>query len=297
MWRAAALCVLSLLPIAAALAQSSPLPADERQFRFGREADLNQWRWKQTQRSRQLSEAELAVQAVTDAIVKGDCTAAAAALNAGLAKQHAEIWMLAGVMFEEGLCLKANWPRALGFYERADGAGQSGAALRLAAGYATPAAGRDLAASLWWAARAKVALPAPCAQAVPLAGEPDRFVAALKAWPAGQVEACAYSGAVISAVMGDLVDDGLAASLGLEGRVRIVFVPAQAQVELSDDLVPAGGLVADAATRDGEARAARAALQQRLRAAADRALKRHARPAAVPASWRVEAEHVLKLAR
>jgi hypothetical protein len=280
---------------AAAFAQSSS--QGERQFQAGREADFNQWRWAQNQRSRQLTESERAVQAVTDAIVKGDCTAAAAALNAGLAKQHPEIWMLAGVMFEEGLCLKANWPRALGFYERADGAGQPGAAMRLAAGYATPAGGRDLAASLWWAARAKVALPAPCAQATPLAGEPDRFVAALKAWPAGQIEACAYSGAVMSALMGELVGGDLAAVLGLEGRVRIVFLPAQGQVDLNDDLVPAGGLVADAATRDAEARVARAALQQQLRAVADRALKRHAKPTALPASWRVEAEHVLKLAR
>jgi hypothetical protein len=282
---------------AVALCASSAFAQGERQFQAGREADFDQWRWAQTQRNRQLTEAERAVQAVTDAIVKGDCTAAAGALNAGLAKQHPQVWLLAGVMFEEGLCLKANWPRALGFYERADGAGLPGAALRLAAGYATPAGGRDLAASLWWAARAKVALPAPCAQAAPLAGEPDRFVAALEAWPAGQVEACAYAGAVMSGLMGELVGGDLAGSLGLEGRIRIVFEPAQGRVDLSDELVPAGGVVADAATRDAEARATRAALQQHLRTAADRALKRHAKPAAVPVAWRVEMQHELKLAR
>jgi TPR repeat protein len=138
----------------AALAQS------DRQFQAGREADLNQWRWAQAQRNRTLTEGEKAVQAVSAAMGRSDCVAAASALNAGLAKSHPEVWLLAGAMFEDGLCLKANWDRALNFYQRADGAGLPSAAARLAAGYATAAGGRDLAASLWWAARAKTALPA-----------------------------------------------------------------------------------------------------------------------------------------
>jgi hypothetical protein len=296
MWRwGLALCVAGGL---CAVAAAQTAISGDRQFQAGREADLNQWRWAQTQRNRELSEGDKAVQAVTAAITRGDCVAAAAALNAGLAKSHPEVWLLAGAMFEDGLCLKANWERALNFYQRADNAGQAGAALRLAAGYAAPVGGRDLAASLWWALRAKVALPAPCAQAAAQAGEPDRFVATLKAWPAGQLDACAYAGAVMAAVQDELAEpDELAAGLGLEGPVRVVFLPADGRVDFSDDLKPVGGVVGDAATRDAAASAAREALRQQLRQAADRALKRHAKPAAVPASWRVESEHVLKLAR
>ncbi len=282
----------------AAAAPAQTAPGGERQFQAGREADLNQWRWVQSQRNRELSEGDKAVQAVTAAITRGDCVAAAAALNAGLAKSHPEVWLLAGAMFEDGLCLKANWERALNLYQRADNAGQPGAALRLASGYAAPSGGRDLAASLWWAVRGKVALPAPCAQVAAQAGEPDRFVAALQAWPAGQLEACAYAGAVMAAVQSELAEPGeLAAGLGLEGPVRIAFVPADGRFDVSDDLKPLGGVVGDAATRDTAARTMRAALQQQLKQAADGALKRHVKPAAVPAAWRVESEHVLKLAR
>jgi hypothetical protein len=225
----------------AALAQSSS--TGERQFQAGREADLNQWRWTQTQRNRTLTEGEKAVQAVSAAIALGDCVAAASALNAELAKAHPEVWMVAGAMFEEGLCLKANWECTLNFYQRADVAGQPGAAARLAVGYATPAGGRDLAAQ------------------------------------------------------SELLAPDLAASLGLQGTIRIVFMPVEARIDFSDDLAAAGGVVADATTRDAEARATRAALQEQLRQTADRALKRLAKPQAVPASWRVETQHALRLAR
>jgi hypothetical protein len=244
-----------------------------------------------------LTDGERAVQAVTEAMAKRDCTAAATALNAGLAKQHPEVWLLAGAMFEDGLCLKANWDRAVDFYQRADKAGQPNAALRLASGYATSAGGRDLAAALWWAARGKVAQPAACASVATQAAEPDRFVAALKAWPAGQLDACAYAAAVMATVQGELVGDDLASSLGLEGRIRIAFVPAEGRIDIDDDLAAAGGVTADAAVREAQARTMRTALQQQLRAVADRALKRHAKPAAVPAAWRVDSEHLLRMAR
>jgi hypothetical protein len=278
-----------LIACALVLAAAATSAQDDRQFQAGREADFDQWRWAQTQRARALTEGERAVQAVSDALAKRDCTAAAAALNAGLAKQHPEVWLLAGAMFEDGLCLKASWDRAVGFYQRADNAGLPAAPLRLAAGYATPTGGRDFAATLWWAARGKTPLP--------MAGEPDRFVAALKTWPAGQLDACAYAAAVMATMQGEFAGTDLASALGLEGRVRIAFVPAEARIDIDDDLAAAGGVSSDAALRDAQARTMRTALQQQLRAVADRALKRHAKPAAVPASWRVDSEQVLRVAR
>jgi hypothetical protein len=286
-----------LVAVGIALATSAVSAQDDRQFQAGREADFDQWRWAQTQRARALTEGERAVQAVSEAMVKRDCTAAAAALNAGLAKQHPEVWLLAGAMFEEGLCLKASWDRAVNFYQRADNAGQPAAALRLAAGYAAPVGSKDLAAALWWAARGKTPLPPACATVAPFANEPDRFVAALKAWPAGQLEACAYAAAVMATLQGELIGADLGSALGLEGRIRIAFVPAAGRIDIDDELAAAGGVSSDAAVREAQARTMRTALQQQLRAVADRALKRYAKPAAVPADWRVESTHTLTVAR
>jgi hypothetical protein len=294
-WTVAA--TLSLLA-GTALAQI-PLPMTpserDRQYKADQETSLSLSRWWNSQRVRELTDAEKAVQAVYEAVTRGDCPAAVGALNAGLAKAYPAVWMLAGAMYEDGVCLKPNWDRAVSFYQRADTAGHPGAAARLAAGYAAPVGGRDLAASLWWAVRAKTALPAPCAQVAPLVDDVDRFVGALKAWPAGQLGACVYAGAVMSAVQGELSAPELASGYGLQGTIRLSFVPEQARLDISDDLTAAAGAgVQDAVTRDAEARSARAALTQQLRQTAERAIRRYDKPTGVPASWRVEAEQVLK---
>ena len=292
--RKASIAVLSLLA-GAAFAQASMSPAErDRQFKAERETELSLSRWLSSQRARPLTDADRAVQAVHEAVARGDCVAAAASLNAGLAKAYPAVWMLAGAMYEDGVCLKANWDRALAFYQRADTAGHPGAAARVAAGYAASIGGRDLAASLWWALRARTELPAPCAEVAPLAQDADRFIAALQAWPAGQLGACAYAGAVMSAVQGELAAPDLALGYGLEGTLKLTFVPAQARLDIDSEGLVAAATVQDALTRDADQRSARDALAQQLRRAADRTLKRHDKPAGVPAAWRVETAHVLK---
>ena len=88
------LCVLLIsCAVAPALAQSSG--DSPRQFEAGKNADLENWAWR-ARRGRQLTEVEQAVQAVLDAVAKRDCTAAAAKLNAGLAKGYPEIVTMAG---------------------------------------------------------------------------------------------------------------------------------------------------------------------------------------------------------
>ena len=271
----------------------SAVAQDERQFEAGRTADRQNWEWRARQ-GIESSEAEKAVQSVIDAISKRDCNAAASRLNAGLAKAYPDVLVLAGAMTEDGVCLKPNWERAVGFYEKAASAGRAEAVARIAAGYAAAAGGRDKAAALWWSVRAKTPLPAPCAQVGALAEDPDRFVAALQAWPAGQLDACVYAAAVMATIQSEAAYAGLAASYGLQGKARFDFAPAQGRVDVTEDwsAMPAKtGVVADAATRERDQRAAQAALSSALRELADRALKRYDKPAAVPSAWRVQSEY------
>lgn len=244
-----------------------------------------------------LSDAEKAAQAVTEAIRKGDCPGAARELNAGLARSYPEVLLLAGAMLEEGICLKPNWERAVGFYERAANAGQSAALARIAAGYAAAAGGRDRAAALWWGLRANTPMPAPCAQPAPLVSDADRFVAALNAWPAGQLDACAYAVAVMATIQAEALSPGLASAYGLEGKLRVSLVAEQGRVEIDESQLapaPVYGAVADLDARTRSAQASRQAFSTRMRAVADRALKRYDRPAALPANWRADADFVLK---
>lgn len=283
-----------------ALAQSPASPEDSgRQFEAARNAELQIWEWRARQGA-QLTEAEKAVDAVLDAVRQRDCKAAVAALNAGLAKPAPEVWTLAGALFEEGVCVKPSWERAVNFYQRAQGVGHPGVAARLAAGYAAPVGGPDKAAALWWAYRARTALPAECQGAAALVDDADRFVAALQAWPAGQLDACVYAAGVMARIQGDLESPGLASSFGLVGKVTLAFVPAQGQVDISEamtDAAPSGGVVADGVLRERDQRLARQAFTKHLRDTADRALRRYTPPAAVPAVWRVQAEFDVKLRR
>jgi TPR repeat protein len=287
---------LTLALLSCAVAGAGAQSDSERQFEAGRTADLQNWEWRARQGIAP-SEAEKAVQAVVDAVSQRDCAAAAAKLNAGLAKAYPEVMVLAGVLYEDGVCLKPNWQRAVGFYEKAAAAGRAEALARIAAGYAAPVGGRDMAAALWWSLRAKTPLPAPCAQVGALADDADRFVAALKAWPAGQLNACVHAAAVMATIQSEAAWPGLGAAHGLQGKVRISFVPERGQIDIVEDLAvsaPKASVVADPAAREREQRTA---LSGSLRQLADRALKRYDKPNGIPAAWRVEAEYVYADAR
>jgi len=262
-----------------------------RQFEASRNVDRQNWEWR-AQRGIAPTEAEKAVQAVMDTLARQDCPGAVSALNAGLQKSLPEVFTLAGGMYEQGVCLKPNWDRALSLYQRAEAAGHPGAAARIAAGFAAPVGGQDLGSALWWALRAKTPMPADCAAVAPLAADTSAFVAALNAWPAGQLGHCVYAAAVMAGIQAEAALPALAGLYGMSGGVRLVFWPAEGRVDINQDLQdlpPAAGRMADAATLASEQQAARQAFSNLLRQLADRALARHTRPMGVPAAWRVEA--------
>jgi len=245
-----------------------------------------------------LSEAEKVVKQVTDAVVRRDCVGAVAALNIGLSKGMPEVITLAGAMYEEGLCVKPNWDRAVSLYQRAANAGHPGVAARLAAGYASASGGRDKAAALWWAVRAKTALPTACTPAASV-DDPDRFVAALQAWPAGRLDACAYTAAVMANIQAEAEGEGpsLASSFGLVGKIRVVFVPEKGSLDIVDELsegANTGNLSADGVAIQAERRNARRNFVSGLRLRADNGFKRFDKPSALPAEWRAEAAHDIR---
>lgn len=280
--------LLCALISAAAWAQTpSSSGAAARQFEAGQTADFENWLWRARQGA-QLSESDRALQAVGDAVARKDCPGAVAALNAGLAKAYPDVFVLAGAMFEDGICVRPNWDRAISLYQRAIAAGQPTAAARLAAGSASAAGGRDKAATLWWAGQAKTALPQACT--LPAVGDdPDKFVAALATWPADRLQACFYSAAVMAMVQSEAASPTLAAQFGLSGRIAMTLLPAQRRIELVPEMVEdtAAPLLGDGAEDERNKR--RRALVAHLQAVADRAYARYGAPPAVPEGWRAVA--------
>jgi hypothetical protein len=118
-------------------------------------------------------------------------------------------------------------------------------------------------------------------------------VAALKTWPAGQVQACAYVAAVHGAISGEAEFPGRAAGYGLTGRVRLDFTPAAGRIDvttLESEAQQVGGLVSGEMLGEARSRESKRLLETYLRGVADRALARFPRPEGIDASWRTTSE-------
>jgi hypothetical protein len=220
-----------------------------------------------------------------------DCAGAARALESGAQAQLPSVLLMAGAMFEQGLCFKPNWERAAGYYERAHAAGHPKAAARIASGNASPAAGPDRAAALWWAQRGEQPMPEACVVDPALLDDPDKFVAALQKWPAPRVDACTYVAGVIGTVIGDTEFAAKASQFGLEGTLRLTFAPAAPTFEIVTErlaFVAPVGWTNGEVMRDRETRDVKKSFETEIRAATERALRRYPKPDAIDPSWRVE---------
>ena len=279
---------------AVALAQNDTAAA--KVFESAQQATLDRWAAQST-RAPNRTESERAMQAVLDQINQRDCAGAVRKLNEGLANAYRDVYYLAGALYEEGICLKPNWDRAVTMYHRAYEGGRAEAASRISSGYAATVGGQDRAAALWWAIKAGQQLPGACQEVAPLLGDADKFVDALRHWPAGRLEACAYVAGVMTTIKGDVDYPRLAADHGLQGSVSLDFMPAQAKIAITGQTVEMqdlGGYVSGDVQRDRESRRVRESFSVYLRQIADRALARYPKPAVVPGDWQVQASYEFK---
>lgn len=228
-----------------------------------------------------------AINGVIVALEHKDCSRAVARLNSGLAQAYPGFFMLAGSMYEDGLCLKPNWERAERMYLRAHEAGHNDGMLRLVAGYAL--GGRDPGAALWWAQRAhRLRVPADCKAEPGDAQDPDRFVAALRDWPRERLDACLYVLGVTARVIGDVDYPASALVFELAGTVEMHFKPAAGAIEwrtLAIQEPQMTGVVDGDTLRDRGSRRVQRALETHLREIGLRALKAFPKPAVVPEAW------------
>ncbi len=166
-------------------------------------------------------------QALSDVLVyieHKDCAGAIGALNKGIAKKQRAVLLLAGSLYEQGLCLKRDWDRAAYYYQMSHEAGNVAALPRLVAGHAEQ--GRNPVAALWWLAQSQYVFAPACASANTLVGDPDAFISALQKWPAGQIDACAYVAGVVMRLVGEVEfpagrHQGVFASLSRAWRCRV----------------------------------------------------------------------------
>jgi hypothetical protein len=229
---------------------------------------------------------------VAEYTTRGECGEALRLVRAGLAVNSPRAALLTGAMYEHGICVKQNWDTAVTYYVIAHDGGERPASLRLAAGYAAPAAGPDVAAALWWMTQSEVAVSDTCAVEASARSDPDRFVAALQKWPPARMAACNYWTGVMATIAGETQYPWErrplepAPTLAPGGKVAVRFTPGLAQVDIWT--VGETGLFS-APRSASEALQLRASRKSRLeggvRIVADRALARYPQPAGLPLTW------------
>jgi hypothetical protein len=246
----------------------------------------------------------MAAAGVTGRIAAKDCAGAVDELKAGLKKEYAEVSLLAGSMYEHAVCVPRDWNRAVLFYSQAWQNGIKEGADRMAAGYAAPENGADVAAALWWAGKGRIGaspgsqVTAPCAVSAAAADDMDRFVAELQTWPQWQLAMCNYVVGVMSTLSSEIKYPELAQAYGVGGEVTLRFLPAVPKIEFkqgkSREYQLLGVFNGDV-LRDRETAAVTGGFEKALGAVAERALRRYPKPAGIPAEAVFAVRYVFEL--
>ena len=233
----------------------------------------------------------MAVDAVRSSIAARDCGTAVKRLKSGLENEYPEMSLLAGSMYENGICVKRDWSRAVSFYVQAHDAGEKDGAARIAAGYADPANGPDVAAALWWAWKMPGFRQQHCAVPNESAADPDRFVAELATWPKQRLAACNYVAGVLATIAAEVKYPELASRHGIGGDVTLRFLAGLPRIELqrgeSREYELVGWVSADT-LRDRKTRKMGDGFEAALSSVANRALARYPHPGGIPADTLIQ---------
>jgi hypothetical protein len=238
-----------------------------------------------------------AVAGIHDALRAADCALVATRLNDGLKRKYPSVYLLAGTLYEQGLCLKKDWDRAARLYLQAHEAGEPKGLQRMIAGLAE--GGRDRAAAMYWVLEdPAVGLPDECEAGRELRREPEAYVAQLRRWPAGRLDACVYVAGVVSAIAGEIEYPSIGNAYAVYGSYAMDFRPATATVEWEELDLRMGnmqGAISGDDLRDRDSGRVKQALRGALQETSHRTLKRFTRPADVPTQWRVQREFAFNI--
>ncbi|HEX9171256.1 MAG TPA: hypothetical protein VF861_01195 [Telluria sp.] len=215
-------------------------------------------------------------------LAAGDCAGAVKVLNADLAEKSPQAYLLAGSMYEHGACVRRDWKRAMGFYVQAHDGGQPAAALRLAAGFAAPENGPDIAAAIWWAGRSQEII-IDCG--IGPIDDPERFVELLRGWSKPRLEHCNYVIGVMSTIAGEVQYPPRAILYGADLDMTLRFLPAVPAFEVKMGKAAQFQVLGvpnyDRPLNERAAKAVAAEFQHTIRQLAIRAVARYPQPAGI----------------
>lgn len=216
-----------------------------------------------------------------------DCEGAVRMLNKGIADNQRDLLLMAGAMYEDGICLKSNWEQAALMYQRAHAAGNRAGLPKLVAGYANN--NRDPAAAIWWAAQKTDALPKFCRILADPLKDTEGFIAELSQWTSKKLQDCVYTVAVIFKVQSEVEFPGQALRYGLGGEVSMLFVPSTGTIEWikgEENIISISGTGDD--MQDRKSKAIKNTLLNYLQDLGTRALKQYKKPDGIDPQWKTK---------
>ncbi len=227
---------------------------------------------------------DAAVHDVRIRIEARNCGDAVDRLKAWLSKDVPKVALLAGTMYEHGVCVKRDWSKAVSFYSLAfEGAG-----------YADPANGPDSAAALWWGRQARGFSVPFCSVNKEAVDVPDRFVAELGTWDATRLTGCNYIVGVMATVAAELTYPKLGAAHQLGGDVDLRFFPDPARIEIKQgearEYARLGWVDGDT-LGDRRTRQVTGVFEKALSDVTKRALARYPRPSGIAADAKIEVRY------
>ena len=231
----------------------------------------------------------LATRRVAVYLASEDCPGAVKALTEDLKQRHRNVLLLAGTMYETGLCVKENWEKAASFYQLADAAGHRAAIHRLAAGYAV--AGRENALALWWAAHRPKALPKECIPEANPETEGAAFDAALERMPEALYAQCIYMVGVYSAITAETEFPAEALRHAVFGNVAMDFNPSLGEIVFTQEAAEKGlhpGVYDGRQTQLDDKRKIANSLLTYMRETGRRTLARYQKPEAISPTIRIK---------
>lgn len=157
-----------------------------------------------------------------------DCPGAVKAVKDGVKARQPDVLLMAGRMMEDGVCMKADWEKAVNLYDMAY---QAGSLIAWSARVAALAvAGRDNGRALWYVAQKPISLPPYCYPAADPLKAPDAFNAELERMPSDLFKACVYMAGVTHEVFGHAQFPPIALYHGMQGELTMKFVPSSGTI-------------------------------------------------------------------
>lgn len=157
-----------------------------------------------------------------------NCAAAVQEIKRGVKARQPDVLLMAGMMMEEGICMKADWERAVALYDLAYEAGSPTGRSAMVAALAV--AGRDNARALWYAAQRPTGLPSYCYPKADPLKDPDAFDAQLERMAPDVFKACVYMAGVMHEVVGHAQFPPEALWHQVQGDLTMKFVPSSGTI-------------------------------------------------------------------